>query len=136
MVGESGSSEDQVKGKMNIWSFRERRLAKAIMHFPDLIKKVLGDPDSKDEKEQKENHKILSDVNGEFKDFLYEVAAYLNEFPGEPDKALHHVEVRRGSVLHSIFIDCIKEKATTKEEQMVLRFDCEQAVGDFEKRRA
>lgn len=113
--------------KRSLWLSREKNLAKAVMHFPELVKGITGDPDN----DEKPKDKAIEAMNQELRDFIYRVAAFLNEHPEDPMKALYLVEVGVGSVLHSVFADSVREKMDKKQSEAMMRFDSEQAVKDF-----
>ena len=122
------SENREASGKVRvIWSSREKNLAKAVMHFPELAKSITGNPD----KNEEPRDKAIEDMNQELRDFVYEVSAFLNEYPEDPMRALYQVSVSRGSVLHSAFADSVREKGEKKQSEAMTRFDSEQAIIDF-----
>jgi hypothetical protein len=115
--------------KRAVWSTREKNLAKGVMHFPELVKAITGNPDESEEPK----NKALEAMNKELRDFIYEVSAFLNEYPEDPLRALYHVAVKRESVLHAVFVESVREKKEKKQSEAMMRFDSEQAIIDFVK---
>jgi len=115
--------------KRAVWSTREKNLAKGVMHFPELVKAITGNPDESEEPK----NKALEAMNKELRDFIYEVSAFLNEYPEDPLRALYHVSVKRESVLHAVFVESVREKKEKKQSEAMMRFDSEQAIIDFVK---
>lgn len=126
MVRKDRETGDQIRAS---WSSREKDLAKGIMHFPELVKAITGDPGENDDPKEK----AIERMNGELRDFIYEVSAFLNEYPEDPLRALYHVAVKRNSVLHAVFVESVREKKEKKQSEAMMRFDSEQAIIDFVK---
>jgi len=133
MDSKNRKARNKIDRKMRIWTSKEMRLTRAVMHFPELVKKIIGDPDSADPAAKNENKSVMDNINLELKNFLFSLAAYLNEYPDDPIRALHSVEVKDTSVLLKAFVTVVKEKESPRYEEakQLLRFDCEQAIKDF-----
>jgi len=106
------------------WSLGQKKIARALISYPDLVRKAV----------------LASDVmpgtlNDELRTFIDHLAILVAKYPDDPSKALLQTPVKRGGVLAYIFYEVHGAEKRKDFNVEIDKWDCDQVINDFLKKR-
>lgn len=109
---------------MEKWNLEQKKLARALLSYPDLVKKAVLALDV-----------MPKTLNEELRTFIAQLAILVDKYPDDLGKALMQTPVKRNGVLAYIFYEVHGTKKREDFNVQIDRWDCDQVVNDFLKKR-